>query len=159
MLKDDTVEAMIALPGQLFLNTQVPCCLWFLTNDKTKNGRDRRNETLFIDARNLGKMETRILKVLTEDDIKKITNTINNWRKGNSYEDIKGFCKSAKIKEIQENEFIISPGRYVGFEDNEENQLLFDENIKKLILDLEKIKEESNEVDKSISIGIKNFFS
>ena len=72
MIKGDVVEVMIALPGQLFLNTQIPVCLWFLTNDKTANGRDRCNETLFIDARNLGTMETRVLKVLTDEDIQKI---------------------------------------------------------------------------------------
>ena len=86
MIKGDVVEVMIALPGQLFLNTQIPCCLWFVTNDKTKNGRDRRNETLFIDARNLGTMQTRALKVLTNSDIQNIEDTVSSWRKNKNYE-------------------------------------------------------------------------
>ena len=93
MIKGDVIEVMIALPSQLFLNTQIPVCLWFLTNDKTANGRDRKNETLFIDARNLGTMETRVLKVLTDEDIQKVQDTVSSWRTGEKYEDIEGFLQ------------------------------------------------------------------
>ena len=115
MIKGDVVEVMIALPGQLFLNTQIPVCLWFLTNDKTANGRDRGNETLFIDARNLGTMETRVLKVLTDEDIQKVQDTVSSWRTGEGYEDIEGYCKSSTTEEIEKNNFVLTPGRYVGF--------------------------------------------
>ena len=118
MIKGDVVEIMISLPGQLFLNTQIPCCLWFLAKNKTKNGRDRRNEVLFIDARNLGEMKTRVLKILSNNDINKISKTVSSWRKGNTYKDEIGFCKSSKIDEIEKNNFILTPGRYVGFSDD-----------------------------------------
>lgn len=114
MIRGDVVEVMISLPGQLFLNTPIPVCLWFLTNDKTANGRDRRGETLFIDARQLGSMETRVLKVFTDDDIAKIANTVQAWKSGEGYEDIAGFCKSASLDEIDKNGFVLTPGRYVG---------------------------------------------
>ena len=114
MVRGDVVEVMVALPGQLFLNTQIPVCLWFLTNDKTMNGRDRRGETLFIDARQLGTMETRVLKVFTDEDIAKIQETVQSWKTGEGYEDVAGFCKSASLREIEKNVFVLTPGRYVG---------------------------------------------
>lgn len=113
MVCGDVVEVMIALPGQLFFNTQIPVCLWFLTNDKTANGRDRRGETLFIDARQLGTMETRTLKVFTDEDIAKIQETVQSWKTGEGYEDVAGFCKSAHLEEIEKNGFVLTPGRYV----------------------------------------------
>ena len=116
MVRGDAVEVMVALPGQLFLNTQIPVCLWFLTNDKTMNGRDRRGETLFIDARDLGTMETRVLKIFTGEDIAKIQDTVQSWKNGEGYEDVVGFCKSASIEEIEQNGFVLTPGRYVGVE-------------------------------------------
>ena len=127
MIKGDVVEVMIALPGQLFLNTQIPVCLWFLTNDKTTNGRDRKNETLFIDARNLGTMETRVLKVLTDEDIQKVQDTVSSWRTGDGYEDIEGYCKSSTTEEIEKNGFVLTPGRYVGFADEEDDGVPFEE--------------------------------
>ena len=107
---------MVALPGQLFLNTQIPVCLWFLTNDKTMNGRDRRGETLFIDARQLGTMETRVLRVFTDEDIAKIQEMVQSWKTGEGYEDVAGFCKSVSLEEIEKNGFALTPGRYVGAE-------------------------------------------
>ena len=117
MVKGDVVEVMIALPGQLFLNTQIPVCLWFMTNDKSKNGRDRRGETLFIDARQLGTMETRVLKVFTDEDIAKISDLVQAWKSGDGYEDVAGFCKSSSLEEIEKNGFVLTAGRYVGTED------------------------------------------
>lgn len=114
MVRGDVVEVMISLPGQLFLNTPIPVCLWFLTNDKTANGRDRRGETLFIDARQLGSMETRVLKVFTDEDIAKIADTVQAWKSGEGYEDVAGFCKSASLYEIEKSGFVLTPGRYVG---------------------------------------------
>lgn len=158
MIKGDVVEIMIALPGQLFFNTTVPCCLWFLTNDKTQNGRDRKNETLFLDARNLGKMETKVLKVLTDEDIKNIADTVSSWRDGNGYEDIEGFCKSSTTEEIQENSFNLTPGRYVGFVDEENDGASLQE-INSLIFDLKKIQKESKGLDNKIISDLNNFLN
>ena len=101
--------------------------MWFLTNDKTANGRDRKNETLFIDARNLGTMETRVLKVLTDEDIQKVQDTVSSWRTGDGYEDIEGYCKSSTTEEIEQNDFVLTPGRYVGFADEEDDGVPFEE--------------------------------
>ena len=141
MIKNDVIEIMIALPGQLFLNTQIPCCLWFLTNDKSKNGRDRRNETLFIDARNLGVMQKKVLRVLRSEDIKKISDTVNCWRNGDNYKDIKGFCKSSNYNEIKDNSFALTPGLYVGFEDEEEDKISYEEKMKILSDNFKKSQE------------------
>ena len=150
MVEGDVVEIMIALPGQLFLNTQIPVCLWFLTNDKTKNGRNRKEETLFIDARNLGTMETRVLKILTDEDIQNIQDTVSSWRSGENYENIKGFCFSSTTKEIQNNQYLLTPGRYVGIVDEDDDGLPFKEKIKILIDEYSLIERDSNIIDKQI---------
>ena len=147
MIEGDVVEAMISLPAQLFLNTQIECCLWFLSNDKNKNGRDRRNETLFIDARNLGTMKTKALKVLTNEDIRKIQDTISTWKKGENYKDINGYCKSSTTDEIKKNSYILNPGRYVGFRIEEDDGISFKEKFEKLsskYISLQKNTEELN---------------
>ena len=150
MIKGDVVEVMIALPGQLFLNTQIPVCLWFLTNDKSVNGRDRNNETLFIDARNLGTMETRVLKVLTDEDIQKVQDTVSSWRSGEGYEDVEGFCKSSTTDEIEKNGFILTPGRYVGFADEEDDGVPFEEKLLQLKKEIIESQQKSIVLDKSI---------
>ncbi|MDC0340113.1 type I restriction-modification system subunit M [Pelagibacteraceae bacterium] len=159
MIEGDIVEVMISLPGKLFLNTQIPCCLWFLTNDKTKNGRDRRNETLFIDGRNLGSMKTKALKILTNEDIQKIKDTVFLWRKGEGYEDIKGFCNSSINDDIKKNNFVLTPGRYVGFAEGENDSVSFDEKIKVLINDLKKIQSESKDIEIDINKNLRKFFN
>jgi type I restriction enzyme M protein len=151
MIKDDVIEIMITLPSQLFLNTQIPCCLWFLTNDKTKNGKDRRNKTLFIDGRNLGTMKTRTLKVLNEDDIQKIQKTVSSWRKGVKYEDILGFSKELTIEEIEKNDFVLTSGRYVGFEEEKNNEIALKDKIKELSKEFNLIEKKSNELNLKIS--------
>jgi type I restriction enzyme M protein len=156
MIEGDVVEIMIALPGQLFLNTQIPVCLWFLTNDKTKNGRNRKDETLFIDARNLGTMETRVLKVLTDEDIKKVQDTVSSWRTGERYEDIKGYCKSSNTEEIEKNGFVLTPGRYVGFADEEDDGVPFEEKMKNYTNTLNKQIQESSDLEKKIKSNLKN---
>ena len=117
MVRGDVVEAMVALPGQLFLNTPIPVCLWFLTNDKTRRGRDRRGETLFIDARQMGTMATRVQRVLTDEDIANIAGTVHAWRGDgkveHAYGDVPGFCYSAKLDKIEKNSFVLTPGRYL----------------------------------------------
>lgn len=127
MILDDVVEVMISLPSQLFANVQVPATLWFLTKDKTKNGRNRSNETLFINSKKLGVMIDSSHKIFTDEDIEKISSTVNKWRIGKNYEDIKGFCKSAKTKKIVENNYFLTPARYIDIEDKNEKEDLFDE--------------------------------
>jgi type I restriction enzyme M protein len=155
MVRGDVVEVMIALPGQLFLNTQIPVCLWFLTNDKTSNGRDRRGETLFIDARQLGSMETRVLKVFTDEDIAKIQNTVKSWKTGEGYEDVAGFCKSASIEEIEKNGFVLTPGRYVGYDDSTEPTEVFEEKVSNLLGNLSRLQKKSLSLDVEINRSLK----
>ena len=154
MIRSDVVEVMVALPSQLFLNTQIPVCLWFLTNDKNKNGRYRRDETLFINARQLGTMETRVNKVLTDEDIAKIADTVQAWKSGIGYEDILGFCKSASLEEIEKKEFVLTPGRYVGSGEVDEEGECFDEKTTQLLSDLLSLQEESRTLDKNIELSL-----
>ena len=155
MIKEDVVEIMIALPGQLFLNTGIPCCLWFLTNDKTKNGRDRRKKTLFIDGRNLGTMETRVLKVLTDQDIKKIADTVNNWKTNNNYKNVLGYCKSVSLDDIEKNAFLLNPSRYVGFAEEEKDNETFENKIRRLLDNLSQQQNKSKKLNVAISKSIK----
>ena len=126
LIENDLIECMVALPGQLFTNTQIPACIWFLTKNKTartdKAGRklrDRKGEVLFIDARNLGYMKDRVLRDFTRDDIEKVADLYHAWKTGAevdgvAYEDQAGFCKSATLEEITKHDFVLTPGRYVG---------------------------------------------
>ncbi|MDV5082211.1 class I SAM-dependent DNA methyltransferase [Vibrio parahaemolyticus] len=126
LVENDLVECMVALPGQLFTNTQIPACIWFLTKNKKartdKSGRklrDRKGEVLFIDARNLGYMKDRVLRDFTSDDIQKVADLYHAWKAGEevngvAYEDQAGFCKSATLAEIKKHDFVLTPGRYVG---------------------------------------------
>ena len=150
MIRGDVVEVMIALPGQLFLNTPIPVCLWFLTNDKTRNGRDRQGKFLFINARQLGTMETRVLKVFTEEDIGKIADTVQAWKFGERYEDVPGFCMSASLEEIEKNGFVLTPGRYVGANDLEEDGEPFEEKLTRLKNELYALTVQTNSLDKMI---------
>jgi len=150
MVRGDVVEVMVALPGQLFLNTQIPVCLWFLTNDKTMHGRDRRGETLFIDARHLGTMETRVVKVFTADDIAKIADTVHAWKTGEGYEDVAGFCKSASLAEIEKNGFVLTPGRYVGASLDKVNDEDFQDKVRSLCCDYAYLSANARQLDKLI---------
>ena len=136
MVEGDVVECMVALPPQLFLNTQIPACLWFLTRDKTAHGRDRRGEILFIDARKLGQMETRVHRIFTDADVAKIAETAYRWRQSGevegAYEDVAGFCRSVKLEEIREHGYVLTPGRYVGAEEVEDDDEAFAEKMERL---------------------------
>ena len=155
MVQGDVVEVMVALPGQLFLNTQIPVCLWFLTKDKKANGRDRRGETLFIDARLLGRMETRIQKVFDKEDIAKIGDTVHAWKKGEGYEDMAGFCKSATLEQIEKNDFVLVPGRYVGAAFEEEDTEPFEDKTRRLYGELQDLRKKGVELDKDIQRNLK----
>lgn len=116
LVKGDLVECMVALPGQLFTNTQIPACIWFLTkNKKVGNGkRDRRGQTLFIDARQLGYMKDRVLRDFTSADLARIVNTYHAWQRGGDYKDEAAFCFSADLAAIEKHDYVLTPGRYVG---------------------------------------------
>jgi len=136
MIEADLVDCMIALPGQLFYTTPIPVCLWFVTRNKA-NGkfRDRRGQTLFIDTRKMGSLVDRIHRDLSDDDIARIARTYHAWRGERSagkYENVPGFCKSAGSEEITSHGYVLTPGRYVGAEEVEDDDELFDEKMKRL---------------------------
>ncbi len=153
IVKAGLVDCIVALPSQLFYNTAIPACLWFLRRGKQK----RQGEVLFIDARELGKMVTRRNRVLSDEDILKISDTYHAWRgesteqKGFSkYEDVAGFCKSAKLEEVEKHNFILTPGRYVGFQDIEEDDEEFEAKMERLTSELSKQMEEGKKLDEQI---------
>ncbi|MBZ9669525.1 type I restriction-modification system subunit M [Mesorhizobium sp. ES1-3] len=131
MIEADVVDCMVALPGQLFFSTQIPACLWILARDKSANGhRDRRGEILLIDARKLGFMVDRVRKEFSAEDIQKITGAYHRWRdkdRGTDFADEPGFCKSATLAEVREHAHVLTPGRYVGAADVEDDGVAFAE--------------------------------
>ncbi len=151
MIKANLVDCIVNLPPKLFLNTQIPACLWILSRSKA-NGkfRNRQNEILFIDARNMGFMIDRRNRDLSEKDIADIANIYHNWRnKDGSYEDIAGFCKSASIEEVEKLNFVLTPGRFVGLAD-EEDDFNFEEKFTSLKSELEEQMRQEEELNKSI---------
>lgn len=155
----DLVDCMIALPGQLFYSTQIPACLWFLSRDK-KNGRyrDRRGEVLFIDARKMGQMIDRTHRELTEDEISKIANTYHAWRgekDAGTYQDVPGFCKIGTVEEIRKHHHVLTPGRYVGTELQEDDGEPFGEKMTRLVNDLRAQHSEIRRLDDSIWKNLK----
>ncbi|MBF2755893.1 MAG: type I restriction-modification system subunit M [Gammaproteobacteria bacterium AqS3] len=154
MIEKDAVDAMVALPGQLFYSTQIPACLWILAKDKTANGhRDRRGEILFIDARDLGYMADRVRREFSDKDIAKIADTYHHWRNkdtSEAYQDIPGFCKSTSLDEIKENDFVLTPGRYVGMPEVEDDGIPFSEKFASLRGQLEEQMTESAKLDNQI---------
>ncbi len=136
IIRDNLVDCMIALPNQLFYSTQIPACLWFLARNR-QNGkfRDRRDSVLFIDTRKLGHLIDRTHREFTDEEIRSIARTYHAWRgeeDAGIYEDIPGFCKSATLDEIKAHDYVVTPGRYVGAEDVEEDDELFEEKMKGL---------------------------
>lgn len=154
IIESDLVDCMVALPSQLFYNTMIPACLWFLTRDKKNHKlRDRRGHVLFIDARKLGTLVDRRHIELTDEDIKKISDNYHSWRgemKDRTYLDIPGFCKSASLEEIRKHEWILNPGRYVGVEEEEEDNEELDKKMKRLTSELAKQMEEGKKLDDKI---------
>ncbi|MDJ0842320.1 MAG: type I restriction-modification system subunit M [Acidobacteriota bacterium] len=156
ILEDDLIECMVALPGQLFTNTQIPACIWFLTKNKTaQNGyRKRSRELLFIDARKCGYMKGRVLRDFGADDIKKIANTFHSWKRGSNYEDVRGFCKSTTLDQIPDDS-VLTPGRFVGSGETEEDNEPFDIKMKRLTTELKKLIEEQTILEKAIQSNLK----
>jgi type I restriction enzyme M protein len=164
LIEADLVECMVALPGQLFTNTQIPACIWFLTKNKAKRSRpgaaalrDRRGETLFIDARKLGFMKDRVLRDFTEDDIGKIAGTFRAWRASPNpaYADASGFSKSANLPEIISHGHVLTPGRYVGAEDVEDDGEGFDVKMSRLTAELADQFVESAKLESAIKANLK----
>jgi type I restriction enzyme M protein len=155
IIEADLVDCMVALPGQLFYSTQIPVCLWFIARDK-KNGRfrDRRGQTLFIDARKLGTMIDRVHRELTDEDIRKIADTYHAWRGDKDcevkYADVPGFCKSATLDDIRGHDYILTPGRYVGAAEVEDDGEPFEEKMARLTAALREQTEQSEKLDQII---------
>ncbi|MFN3626066.1 MAG: type I restriction-modification system subunit M [Hyphomicrobium sp.] len=167
LIEADLVDCMVALPGQLFYSTQIPACLWFLARDK-RNGkfRDRRGEVLFIDARRMGVMVDRTHRELTEAEITKIAGTYHLWRgekdvppevvEGRTaYEDIPGFCKAAPLEEIRKHGHVLTPGRYVGAEERDEDEEPFAQKMARLVAEWRKQQEEAAKLDAAIAVNLK----
>ncbi len=170
LIEADLVDCMVALPGQLFYSTQIPVCLWFLAKNKAadaKRGfRDRRKETLFIDARKLGTLIDRVHRELTDADLEKISSTYHAWR-GDSftdhrsliadhsaYADIPGFCKSATTAEIAAHGHVLTPGRYVGAEEVEDDGDPFEEKMPRLVAELHAQFAESAKLEQAIKANL-----
>lgn len=141
----DLVEAIVALPDKLFYTTGIPVCFWILNRNKKHKGK-----TLFIDGRKLGKMVSRKLRELADGDIRKIADTFISWQDSNNYKDIQGFCKETTVSDIEAHDFILTPGRYVGFEEEEVDVELFNEKMQSLTSTLEKQFRQSKELEEDI---------
>jgi type I restriction enzyme M protein len=148
LIEKDLIDCVVNLPAKLFLNTGIPACLWFLSRNKTDGGfRDRKGEILFIDARNLGYMINRRNRDLAKEDIEQIANTYHNWRnKKGDYKDIPGFCKSTTISEVSKLNYVLTPGRYVGLPDDEDD-FNFEERFASLKSELERQIAEEAEIN------------
>jgi type I restriction enzyme M protein len=193
LIEADLVDCMVALPGQLFYSTQIPVCLWFLAKNKRGTGgspvssdhgqaaraplRDRRGETLFIDARKLGTLIDRVHRELTDTDLEKITSTYHAWRGDSSlvvrasarsgsaadglkpelqtYADVPGFCKSATTAEIAAHGHVLTPGRYVGAEEVEDDGDPFEEKMPRLVAELHAQFAESAKLEQAIKANLR----
>jgi type I restriction enzyme M protein len=159
LVEADLVDCMIALPSQLFYGTPIPACLWFLTRNK-KNGRfqDRRGKTLFINARKLGSLVDRTHRELSAEEVAKIASTYHAWRgekETGKYEDLPGFCKSAASDDVKHQDFVLTPGPYVGAEEVEDNDEPFEEKMKRLAATLREQQADSAKLDVGIAANLK----
>jgi len=180
IIEADLVDCMVAIPDKLFYSTQIPACLWFLARDRrggspTRPMRDRRGEILFIDARKMGRMVDRTHRELTDEDIAKIANTYHAWRsvgphpasghplpvgegRGEGvavYRDIPGFCKSATLEEVRKHGYVLTPGRYVGAAEQEEEDEPFDQKMQRLVAQLREQQAEARRLDEAIWKNLK----
>ncbi len=138
LIENDLVECIVALPKQLFYNTGIPACIWFLRRER----KVRNKEVLFIDASEMGFMADRTHREFTDEDMTKIADTYHNWRKSDNYEDIKGFCKSADMAEVEKHSYVLTPGRYVGIPDEEDDGIPFEDKMAELT---EKLSDQMNQ--------------
>jgi len=162
IVEADLVDCMVALPSQLFYNTMIPACLWFAARDKKNHKfRDRRGEVLFIDARKMGVLVDRRHRELTDDEVQKIASTYHAWRgEGGKYEDVAGFCSAVKLDDIRKHGHILTPGRYVGAEEVEEDGEPFEEKMLRLTGELagqfKRSRELEGEIGKNLAgLGFK----
>lgn len=172
IIEADLVDCIVAMPPQLFLTTGIPVCLWFISRDKTGKklrpaGRDRRGETLFIDARRMGTLQTRVLRVLSgteaegdpppDSDIGRIARTYHAWRgepNAGTYEDIPGFCKASSIHDIKKHGYVLTPGRYVGVAEVEDDGESFDEKMHRLASELHECFAEAEQLQSRIKANL-----
>lgn len=153
LLEAGLVDAIVTMPSNLFFNVAIPCCLWFVSRDRA----NRRDKTLFIDGRNLGKMATRKLRELSDEDIAKVATTYHNFKTQNGeYEDVAGFCKVAVLDEIKEHDYVLTPGRYVGAEEVEEDDEAFGEKMQRLTTELNTQFAKSHELEAKIKANLEN---
>ncbi|ABF46311.1 Type I restriction-modification system DNA methylase [Deinococcus geothermalis DSM 11300] len=160
MVEADVVDCMVALPGQLFYSTQIPACLWFLARNKNpgKGLRDRRGQVLFIDARKLGVLVDRTRRELTDAEIQKIADTYHAWRgepDAGEYQDVPGFCKSATLEEIRKHGFVLTPGRYVGAAQQEDDGEPFEEKMARLAAQWREQRAAAAKLDAAIEANLK----
>ena len=150
IIENDLVDCIIAMPTNLFYTVTVPCSIWIINRNKKQ-----KSKTLFINATNLGTMVTRRLRELSEDDIKKVANTYHNYQNDENYENVKGFCYSATTEEIKSNDYVLTPGRYVGVEETEDDGIPFEEKMKNITSELSKQFEESHKLEEEIRKNLK----
>lgn len=159
LVEADLVDCMVALPGQLFYSTQIPACLWFVARDRQNaRFRDRRGEMLFVDARKMGTMVDRTHRDLTKEDIARIAATYHAWRGevgAGEYEDVPGFCKGSTLEEIQKHGYVLTPGRYVGAEEQEDDGEPFEEKMPRLVATLREQQAEAAKLDAAIAANLK----
>jgi type I restriction enzyme M protein len=151
IIEADLVDCMVALPGQLFYSTPIPVCLWFLAREKRNHRfRNRQGETLFVDARRLGTLVDRVHRDLNDADIARITSAYHTWRDDTDYQDVAGFCKSTTVEDIRAQGNVLTPGRYVGAEDVEQDAEEFQYEVLRLASQLEAQFDESDSLQITI---------
>lgn len=161
MIEADVVDCIVALPPQLFINAQIPACLWFLARDKRMGGRDRSGEVLFIDARKLGQLETRVYRVFDDEEIARIATTYHAWSQdgeaNEQYGDVPGFSRAVKSEETKQHDFVLTPGRYVGAEDAAGDDVTFTEKMRRLTAELSAQFAESGDLETQIRRNLEKF--
>lgn len=150
LIEADLVDCILAMPKQLFYNTWIPACVWFL-----RRWRNVRNwETLFIDASELWFMKDRVHREFSDEDIKLIADTYHNWRKWENYEDVLWYCKSATLEDIKKQDYVLTPGRYVGIKEEEDDGIPFEEKMKNLTETLKKQMDKEQELNEEIKVQL-----
>lgn len=153
IIEADLVDCIVTLPSQLFFNTGIPACLWFIHRDR----KNRSGQVLFIDGRNLGKMVTRRNRELTPEDIARVASTYHNFKTQNGeYADVPGFAKVASFNEIKEHDYVLTPGRYVGSEEIEDDHEAFDKKMERLTAELHQQFAKSHELEEKIVKNLEN---